>query len=106
VTGKTRRNIKLVKKLYPCHSGQSTLADAKARLNIHDLWPHFGFPGEPKASCRCPWRDDHKPSFSIFADGMRWRDFATDEGGDVIDFLAKARGLSLGDAIREFKRLL
>jgi len=37
---------------------------------------------------------------------MRWRDFATDEGGDVIDFLAKARGLSLGDAIREFKRLL
>lgn len=36
---------------------------------------------------------------------MRWRDFAADEGGDAIDFLAKARGLSIGDAIRELKRL-
>jgi hypothetical protein len=105
VTGKTRRNIKLVKKLYPCHSGQSTLADAKARLNIHDLWPHFGFPGEPKASCRCPWRDDRKPSFSVFDGGNHWKDFGTGEAGDAVDFFQRASGLLKKDACRKFIEL-
>ena len=82
-----------------------TLNEAKSRLRIPELWALLNLPGTPAKSCRCPWRDDHKPSFSVFAEGKRWRDFAADEGGDAIDFLAKARGLSLGDAIREFKRL-
>jgi DNA primase len=85
---------------------RDSLADAKRRLRVPELWVLLNLPGAPGKSCRCPWRDDHKPSFSVFADGMRWRDFATDEGGDAIDFLVKARGLSLGDAIREFKRLV
>jgi hypothetical protein len=58
--------------LYPFNSSRSTLADAKARLNIHALWRHFGFTGLPAASCRCPWREDHKPSFSVNADGTLW----------------------------------
>lgn len=84
---------------------QDSLHEMKQRLRIPQLWGLLNLPGIPAKSCRCPWRDDHKPSFSIYADGLRWRDFAADEGGDAIDFLAKARGLSLGDAIREFKRL-
>jgi DNA primase len=84
---------------------RNTLDEAKQRLRIPELWRLLNLPGVPAKSCRCPWRDDHNPSFSVFADGMRWRDFATDEGGDAIDFLAKARGLSLGEAIHEFKRL-
>ena len=59
---------------YPYPSGRSTLADAKARLNIRGLWQHFGFDGEPKASCRAPWREDHKASFSVKDDGSLWND--------------------------------
>ena len=81
------------------------LAAAKQQLRIPQLWALLKLPGTPAKSCRCPWRADKRPSFSIFAEGLRWRDFAADEGGDAIDFLAKARGLSVGDAIREFKRL-
>jgi hypothetical protein len=84
---------------------QNDLATAKQKLRIPQLWALLNLPGTPAKSCRCPWRDDIKPSFSIFAEGLRWRDFAADEGGDAIDFLAKARGLSISDAIREFKQL-
>ncbi len=94
-----------MKSLYPCPLGQSTLADAKARLNIHTLWIHFNYPGEPKASCRCPWRDDNKPSFSVNADGTLWNDFATGEAGDAVDFFQRATGLTQKDACKKFIEL-
>lgn len=81
------------------------LSEAKARIRIPDLWRHFGFEGEPKASCRCPWREDHKPSFSVSTDGMLWNDFATGEGGDAVDFLQRASGLSKAEACRKFIEL-
>jgi len=81
------------------------LSDAKLQLRIQRLWALLNLPGTPAKSCHCPWREDKRPSFSVFADGMRWHDFATGEGGDAVDFLAKVRALSIGDAIREFKRL-
>jgi hypothetical protein len=81
------------------------LADAKARLNIHDLWRHFGFDGEPKASCHSPFRDDNKPSFSVSADGTLWHDFAIGEAGDAVDFFQRASGLSQKDACRKFIEL-
>ena len=92
-------------KPYPCPSGQSTLTDAKTRLNIHALWPHFGFDGEPKASCRCPWREDHNASFSVNVDGTLWNDFATGEAGDAVDFFQRASGLSQKKACRKFMEL-
>jgi hypothetical protein len=94
-----------MKSLYSPYSGQSTLEDAKARLNIHALWIHFNYPGKPAASCRCPWREDHKPSFSVSADGLLWHDFATGEGGDVVDFFQRATGLPQKDACRKFIEL-
>ncbi len=98
-----------MKTLYPYHSGRSTLADtladAKARLNIHALWIHFNFTGKPSASCRSPFRDDHKPSFSVNADGTLWNDFATGEAGDAVDFFQRASGLPQKDACRKFIEL-
>ena len=90
---------------YHCHFGSSTLADAKARLNIYALWSHFGYPGKPAASCRCPWREDHKPSFSVNADGTLWNDFSTGEAGDAVDFFQRATGLPQKDACRKFIEL-
>lgn len=91
--------------LYPSPFGQSTLADAKARWNIYALWIHFNFPGQPAASCRCPWREDHKPSFSVNVDGTLWNDFATGEAGDAVDFFQRASGLPKKDACRKFIEL-
>ena len=87
------------------YSGQSTLADAKARLNIHALWRHFGFDGQPGNSCRTPWREDRKPSLSITTDGALWHDFATGEGGDAVDFFQRATGLPQKAACRKFIEL-
>lgn len=91
--------------IYSIPAGQSTLADVKMRLNIHGLWSHFGFDGKPKASCRCPWRDDNKASFSVSADGALWNDFATGEAGDTVDFFQRASGLSQKEACRKFIEL-
>lgn len=94
-----------MKTSYSCPSGRSTLADAKARLNIHELWRHFGFDGEPKTSCHSPFRDDAKPSFSVNTDGTLWNDFATGETGDAVDFFQRASGLPQKDACRKFIEL-
>jgi hypothetical protein len=81
------------------------LAEAKACVRIPDLWLHFGFDGKPKVSCRCPWREDRKPSFSVNPSGDLFHDFATGEGGDAVDFLQRASGLSKKEACRKFIEL-
>lgn len=65
-------------------------ADAKASYRVPDLWNALGLPGDPKPSCRSPFREDRSPSFSIHDDGRRWTDHGTGEGGDVIDFVCRA----------------
>lgn len=84
------------------------LAEAKARLTIHDLWRHFGFEGEPSKSCRCPFHADGSASFSVFA-GKDGRDafhcFAGCGGGDVVDFFQLATGLPHAEACRAFIKL-
>jgi CHC2 zinc finger len=78
---------------------------AKERLRIPELWRLCGFEGKPSPCCHSPFREDRKPSFSVYADGRRWKDFASGEEGDVIDFLGKARGIENARAIREFLAL-
>jgi hypothetical protein len=82
-----------------------SLQDAKARWNIHRLWLHFNYPGKPSASCHSPWREDHKASFSVNADGTLFNDFATGEAGDAVDFFQRASGLSQKDACKKFIEL-
>jgi hypothetical protein len=81
---------------------RSDLDAAKDRLRIPELWHLLGCPGEPGRSCQAPYREDRKSSFSIYAGGLRWKDFATGEGGDAIDFLGKVTGVTNGEAIRQF----
>lgn len=99
--GSIQRNAKQASQF----AGKSPIEYAKERLTIHELWTRLNLPGRPAKSCRCPWREDRNPSFSIHPDGQLWNDFATGEGGDAVDFLAKASGLSNGDAARRFIEL-
>ena len=92
-------------KFYSYNSGQSTLADAKTRVNIHDLWIHFNYPGKPSPSCHSPFRYDKKKSFSVFDGGTRWKDFATGDAGDAVDFFQRASGLSKKATCQKFVEL-
>ena len=81
------------------------IAEAKARLTVHQLWRHFGFEGEPSKSCRCPFHEDRTKSCSIFkgADGLdAWNCFAGCGGGDAVDFFALASRLPHAEACRSF----
>ena len=84
---------------------QTNLRLLKDTLLIPEVWQKLGLPGAPGKSCRSPFRPDHRPSFSIHEGGRRWKDFATGEGGDVIDFIAAAQSLDLPEATRRFLAL-
>ena len=63
---------------------------AKESLPVSTLWRALGLNGEPKSNCCSPFRNDRTPSFSIFDGGRKWKDHATGEGGDVIEFVSAA----------------
>jgi len=78
---------------------------AKARVTIADAWRALGLPGEPRRTCCSPFREDRHPSFSIFADGRGWKDFATGEAGDVVSFVKCATAGTDAEAIRRVLEL-
>jgi hypothetical protein len=78
---------------------------AKERLSIPTLWRWLDLPGEPKTSCLSPFRDERHPSFSIYDRGRRAKDHATGENFDGPSFLAKARDLTIEQALKIFVAL-
>ena len=48
----------------------------------------------------CPFHEEEEGSFTVYADSQRWYCFGCGGGGDVLDFLQRAEGLSLPEAIR------
>lgn len=87
------------------------LVEIKDQYRIPCPWRDFALPGEPAKICRSPFPAEHthgdlNPSFSVFDNGRRWRNFATGEGGDVFDFIAKFRGCSTADAIQVVREKL
>lgn len=86
-------------------STPSPLDRAKEHLSIFVLWHALGLPGAPKKICRSPFREDRRASFSISDDGKVFHDFATNDSGDVVAFVARAKKCSLGDAARELIRI-
>ena len=89
----------------PSSSDPSPLERAKDHVSIFVLWHALGLPGSPKKICRSPFREDKKASFSISDDGKVFHDFATNDSGDVVAFVARAKRCSLGDAARELIRI-
>lgn len=79
----------------------SPLALAKDRVTIVELGARYFPAWRPGKSCVSPFREDHHPSFSVFDDGRRWKDFGTGEQGDAVDFLAKAKCIDRSAAAKE-----
>ncbi len=76
------------------------LSEIKAAYRIGAAWRDLGLPGAPGKCVPSCFREDRSPSLSVFDEGTRFKDFATGEGGDVFDFVAKARGCNMAEAIR------
>lgn len=76
------------------------IAELKRRYDIRTAWRDLNLPGEPGKCCCSPLREDKSPSFSVFANGERWTDFATGERGDVLDLIRAVRSCDAASAIR------
>lgn len=48
----------------------------------------------------CPFHKERSPSFTIYDDDRRWHCFGCGAGGDQLDFVRMAHGVSVADAIR------
>jgi hypothetical protein len=81
------------------------IASAKERLTIPVIWALMNLPGRPGSPCKSPFRKDRRASFSVYDSGQRFKDHATGEGGDSVSFFAKARGIEMAAALREFIEL-
>jgi hypothetical protein len=84
------------------------LKEAIQRLPIPVLWGLLGLPGSIRPQCciRSPLRDDDRnPSFSIYANGTRWKDFGTGAGGDSFDFFQAFKRMDAKQAWRPFIEL-
>jgi putative DNA primase/helicase len=81
----------------------SALLAERTESVVRDLLPH----GERKGDqwlALCPWRLDRRiGSFMVTLSGQyagRWKDWATGESGDLLDLIAKVRGITLVEASR------
>ena len=85
------------------------LQEALARLTIEALWDHFNYGPRRGNPIKSPFREDKHPSFSIYTDDkdgkQKWKDHATDEGGDAFDFYQRATNKSAKDAFAKFIEL-
>jgi hypothetical protein len=81
---------------------------AKELLPIPVLWRLLNLPGEPGKTgqaCHSPFREDRHASFAIYDGGKTAFDFTTGQKYDGPSVLAEARGLSIGQALKDFVEL-
>jgi hypothetical protein len=82
----------------------SAIEKIRASVSLFDVWRDLDLPGIPRiGDLRSPFREDKRASFTIYQakDHLRFHDHASGEGGDCIDLWAKAKGISVKDAIAE-----
>jgi hypothetical protein len=83
-----------------------SIEDIKLAYRIPAAWRDLQLDGEA-GKCVCsPFRVEPNPSFSIFEDGRKWKDFATGEVGDVVDFVSRAKETDKGGALRWIRQRL
>ena len=79
---------------------RTLIEQIKGALTVAQAWHALALPGAPAKCCRTPWREDRRPSFSVFDESRRWHDHSTGQGGDVVDFVKEAAQLTTTEAVR------
>ena len=64
------------------------VSELKELYRITDAWRDLDLPGQPGKTCRSPFPSEHRhgdrhPSFSVYEEDMKFKNFATGETGDV-----------------------
>lgn len=79
----------------------SQITKIRATCSIAWAWRILGLPGKPAKDCKSPFRTETRASFSIYQakDGERFFDHGDSSGGDVVDFVAKAKGITVKEAL-------
>jgi hypothetical protein len=73
--------------------------------SIRDLWHKLGLPGDPPrpgGKVCSPLRDDKHPSFAIFDDGFKARDFSLGVSYSAIDFFGAVKGIPQERQVAEY----
>jgi len=86
---------------------EETFARCREVMPLPDLMAKLGKGEFAKPSVKSPFREDGKPSWGIYEKDGRWKfkDHATGEGGDEIDFIMQHEGYDKGAAMRFYKDL-
>lgn len=81
--------------------------EADIRRLVAELAPRGRWRGTTYSGARCPWRVDRSGgSFVVWArpgSAGAWRDYASGEAGTVVTLVARARGLTNGEAVAWLK---
>jgi len=85
----------------------ATIEELKARLPLPDLLRAMGLGEYAKKLCCSPLRKDNNPSWGIYQDdkGWHWKDFATGEGGDELDFLKALHNCDTKEALKHYENM-
>jgi len=78
------------------------IATLKARHPLGDIVEASGVRLRGRGRVRqgvCPFHDESEGSFTVYEDSQRFWCFGCGSGGDVLDFIRQAEGLSLPEAI-------
>jgi CHC2-type zinc finger protein len=87
---------------------KSRIAPLRRNCGIGWAWGYLSLPGKPGKGILSPFREEKKPSFSVYLhkDGHEvWWDAGINKGGDVVDFWMEAKQCSLAQAIQELEAI-
>ena len=73
----------------------------KESVPMEQAAQRYGFPIDRQGRIHCPFHDDQTPSLRLYPGARGWWCFVCNEGGSVIDFVAKLYGLPPLEAARK-----
>lgn len=94
-------------KMYKKEDYKNISQQIKAGVPIPVVWEKlYGTFPRKRSECRCPWREDKNPSFSVSRDGQVWFDHGTGDKGDVFNFCQRATGCDQRQAFLDLWAML
>ena len=90
-------------------SHSDRIASLRRSCGIAWAWKYLDLPGSPGKPCLSPFRQEKKPSFSVYRDkdgAEKWWDAGISKGGDVVDFWMEAKQVAVAVAIKELEAIL
>jgi hypothetical protein len=80
----------------------------KADIDLHELAARLGIQRGKTGNYHAPWRDDKKPSVSIYPKNGRaahWKDHGSGKGGSAIDLVMETLGIGFTEALDEISKM-